>query len=227
MNDALVSKYGKFKEHLASVFARKNVWAISHRDSLPVRGNHTKNFCEAAMRIVRDKVLYRMKGFNVTQLVDFMDTRFEMYYECRLTDLANNRMSNLVNSKFFLRDHSVYTFTYMQIDDSYYRVPSFSTGTTEVVYDVNMDVGTCTSPVGKTGGPCKHQHAVMRAYNLQGSNFVSVSTPKHRQMFYYITTDPDILHCVKGITSLKNLLFYWILASPYNCNHKQFFLLIK
>lgn len=88
----------------------------------------------------------------------------------------------------------------MQIDDSNYRVPSFSTGTTEVVYDVNMDVGTCTCPVGKTGGPCKHQHAVMRAYNLQGSNFVSVSSPKHRQMFYYITTG---MHACNSMLDLK------------------------
>lgn len=109
LNEAIVCKYPKFKEHFSSVYSRKNEWAICLRDSLPVRGNHTNNFSEAAMRIVKDKILFRMKAFNVTQLVDFMITRFESYYERRLIDVSNNRMVSLVNSKYFLRDHEVNT----------------------------------------------------------------------------------------------------------------------
>ena len=36
------------------------------------RSNNTYNFCEAAMQILKDRILCRLKAFNLNQLVDFI-----------------------------------------------------------------------------------------------------------------------------------------------------------
>ncbi|KAK0139461.1 F-box only protein 24 [Merluccius polli] len=43
-------------------------------------------------RVVKEKVLHRLKSFNVTQLVDFVVTKMEAHYIRHLTHVANNRL---------------------------------------------------------------------------------------------------------------------------------------
>lgn len=85
--------YPGFLDHLAGVYGRRAEWALCLRSHLLTRGNNTNNYVESAMRVVKDKVLYRLKAYNLTQLVDFITTRFEAYYIRRLTDYANNRVA--------------------------------------------------------------------------------------------------------------------------------------
>ena len=80
VDDPIVKKHRKYEEHLASVFETRKAWAICFRSNLLTRGNNTTNYVESAMRIVKDKVLYRLKAYSVTQLVDFLLTRKESYY---------------------------------------------------------------------------------------------------------------------------------------------------
>ena len=100
--DITGQKYPKFIEHVTDIFARKAAWSVAHRQDLLIRGNHTTAYCEAAMRILKDKIFYRLKAFNICQLTDFILTRFEDYNVRKLTDIANNRLSsnNLV-SRFY------------------------------------------------------------------------------------------------------------------------------
>ena len=72
------------------------------RHDLPIRGNNTNNYCEAAMRVLKDKVLSRTKAFNVPQLADFVSNHLEGYYERRVIDVANGRYDNLLTSKHML-----------------------------------------------------------------------------------------------------------------------------
>jgi len=88
-----VAKYPKVLRHMQSLHSRRMEWALCDRADLPVRGNHTNNFCESAMRVMKDKVLQRTKAFNVQQLVDFVVTRMESHYQRRLIDAANNRLA--------------------------------------------------------------------------------------------------------------------------------------
>lgn len=48
------------------------------------------------MRILKDKVFERVKAFNLVQMVDFVLTRLESYYERRLLDAAHNRSQRKV-----------------------------------------------------------------------------------------------------------------------------------
>ena len=44
------------------------------------------------MSVLKDQVLYRLKAYNITQLMAFITTRLEAYYCRRLIDAANNRI---------------------------------------------------------------------------------------------------------------------------------------
>ena len=63
------------------------------------RPPYTNNYCESAMRVLKDKVLLRTKAFNVPQLADFVSNRLEGYYERRVIDVANGRFDNVTTSK--------------------------------------------------------------------------------------------------------------------------------
>ncbi|TDH12249.1 hypothetical protein EPR50_G00069890 [Perca flavescens] len=97
--DPLASKHKNFMKHLLEVYGRRQEWALCLRVHLLTCGNNTNNYVESAMKIVKDKVLHRLKANNLTQLVDFIATRFEAYYIRRLTDFANNRVKNLTAPK--------------------------------------------------------------------------------------------------------------------------------
>lgn len=79
VQDDTLNKNEKVLKYVENMFARKEQWAICYRKDLLVRGNNTNNFCETAMRVLKDRVLNRTKAFNVQQLVDFVCTRMEMY----------------------------------------------------------------------------------------------------------------------------------------------------
>lgn len=91
LEDPVAREHPQFQKHLAEVYGRREEWAICLQAGLPTRGHHTNNFSEGAMRVLKDKVLHRLKAYNLTQLVDFVHTRLEAHYARRLTDEANNR----------------------------------------------------------------------------------------------------------------------------------------
>ena len=155
-------------------------------------GNNTNNFCEAAMSILKDKILCRLKAFNSNQLVDFILTRLEHYYERRLIDVANNSGRAALQARFYPKEDidsqsivraTKYAICYCLViidnllkEDDLYHVASASTAGTS--YTVDMTLGLCTCQVGNTGGPCRHQSAVVRGFGVTSYNFLAVtSTP--------------------------------------------------
>ena len=76
-------------------------------------------------------------------------------------------------------------------EDDLYHVPSASTAGTSHIVD--MTLGVCTCQVGNTGGPCKHQSAVVRRFGVTSNNFLPVASPPNRMLFYTIATGE---HCV-------------------------------
>lgn len=71
-----------------------------------MRGNNTNNFCEAAIRVLKDKILERTKAFSIPQLADYMSTFLEDYYEQKLIDVANGRLQTVITSRFMPRENS-------------------------------------------------------------------------------------------------------------------------
>ena len=54
------------------------------------------------MRVLKDQILHITKTFNVQQLLDFILSRMEAYYQRRCLDVANNRLNRVKQSRFFL-----------------------------------------------------------------------------------------------------------------------------
>ncbi|KAJ8346648.1 hypothetical protein SKAU_G00280490 [Synaphobranchus kaupii] len=183
MEDHIAVQHPKFLRHLKEVFERREEWAICLQSELATRGNHTNNFVESAMRVVKEKVLHRLKAYNVTQLVDFVTTRMEAYYIRRLTDAANNRL-RVIHKKGEGKG-DINSDAIVQEDQSNYTVASSSS--TGVFYHVNMAIGCCTCPVGISGGPWKHQSAVASKFG-QHESFPRMSTPGTRKLYHEIAT---------------------------------------
>ena len=78
-----------------------------YRADLPVRGNNTNNFCESAVRVLKDRILERTKAFNVPQLAEFASAHLQVYYERRILDVANGRFDNVLTSKYMPNEGNV------------------------------------------------------------------------------------------------------------------------
>lgn len=184
--DSLYMSYPKVHAHIVSLYDRRQEWALCCRQDLPVRSNNTNNYCERAMRVLKDNILHRTKAFNVPQLLDFIVRRFEAFYARKLQDVANNRLDNIRNSRFLPVATNIDVKNIKLTGPHVYDVPSEKLPGT--VYTVNMFLGMCTCPQGNTGAPCKHQSAVMSHFRERSSNFLPVRDPVVRQLMYAIAT---------------------------------------
>nr|XP_055049687.1 uncharacterized protein LOC129435395 isoform X2 [Misgurnus anguillicaudatus] len=97
----------KFLTYLQSLYSRRESWALSYRRDLPTRGNQTNNYVEAAMRVLKDKILQRTKAFNLPQLFNLFTTRLEMYYEARVTDIALGHWEAFHRSRFLATESNI------------------------------------------------------------------------------------------------------------------------
>ncbi|XP_072050227.1 uncharacterized protein [Amphiura filiformis] len=188
MSDSSLQK--SFKEYLKKMFERKDEWAVSYRLDIPIRGNNTNNYCESAVRVLKDKILSRTKAFNVPQLADFVSKHLQDYYQRRILDVANGRLDNVITSKHMLNPGSISKKDITQITPTDFTVVSESHP--ETVYSVNTVVGRCSCYVGRTGAPCKHQAAVVKFYATSSHNFVPVNDSSTRTLLYKIATGGDI-----------------------------------
>ena len=143
--------------HVSNVYEKRERWALCFRQGLPVRGNATNNYAEAAMRIIKDKIFHRMKAFNLSQLLDFLITRMEQYYEARLIDIANGRLDRVLTSRFRPKTSGIDPESIVRKTDHEFEVPSEDTTCDTVSYcdtlTLNCNVYRCLL---LTGVCCQH-----------------------------------------------------------------------
>ncbi|XP_016115714.1 uncharacterized protein [Sinocyclocheilus grahami] len=163
------SRYRKFLTYLQSLYSRRESWALSYRRDLPTRGNQTNNYVEAAMRVLKDKILQRTKAFNLPQLFNLFITRLEMYYKARVTDVALGHWEAFHRSRLLATQSNIKASDISQVGEKTFQVRSSTSGHT---YTVDMELELCTCPVGHSGAPCKHQAAVVQNYNITSINFL-------------------------------------------------------
>ena len=48
-----LSRYPKFRTYVERLYNRRQCWALCFRDGMMVRNNHTNNYSEAAMRVIK------------------------------------------------------------------------------------------------------------------------------------------------------------------------------
>ena len=85
IGSAVMERQVAFQSYVTALYVRKEIWALTYRDTRLALGNNTNNFCEAALRMLKENVLNRTKAFNIIQLFDYVR---------RILDVANNRVSD-------------------------------------------------------------------------------------------------------------------------------------
>ena len=181
----------KYITYITKLYDRKKEWALCYRNGLPIRSNNTYNYCEAAMRIVKDYILLRLKAFNLVHLCDFILSKMELYYEKRLQEIACGR---LINPKYLPNFGKIDLNAIQKMsekpEDHKYIVPSdkINDDNPDPAYGVDMAAGMCTCYKGKTGGPCKHQRAVAEKFNITHFNMFPIHSPEMRQKLLFIAT---------------------------------------
>lgn len=92
MEDPISTRCPNFVPHLQEVFEKRAEWAVCLQEQLSAIRNSVSSCEESAMRRIKDKLFYRLKSYNLTQLVKFVVTKMEAHYIHRLMDAANNRL---------------------------------------------------------------------------------------------------------------------------------------
>ncbi|XP_059425987.1 uncharacterized protein LOC132160262 isoform X2 [Carassius carassius] len=172
-------RYRKFLTYLQNLYSRRESWALSYRRDLPTRGNQTNNYVEAAMRVLKDKILHRTKAFNLPQLFNLFITRLEMYYEARVTDVALGHWEAFHRSRFLATQSNIKASDISQVGEKKFQVRSSTSGHT---YTVDMELELCTCPVGHSGAPYKHQAAVVQNYNITSINFLPTTAEMRAEL---------------------------------------------
>ena len=192
------SKYPSFLQQVKSLWEKRKTWALCYRKILPVRGNHTNNYAEVGIKILKELVFSCVKAYNLTQMFFFVAEVMEIYYQKKLLSLANNRVESYVGLRFQgLNSHSIIKQDITHTDNGWYKIQS-QTNRGEY-YSLNTNIVFCTCPRGKDGTPCTHQAAVLIQYGEYSFNFIGSSSPLARQKLAQIAL---------GDCTIQNLGFY-------------------
>lgn len=180
--------YPQLQKHVELLWSRRQLWALSFRYGLPIRGNNTNNYIECSFRSLKDIVFSRTQAYNCVQVFQFITTIMERFYERRLLGIAHCHPGHLRIAKRFLCPgwDSINASEIRQTGTpTEYLVPSHKKDN-DLFYTVNTELCTCTCIVGLTGAPCKHQGAVAAKYRIGSLNFFQSLTPYDRACFAYI-----------------------------------------
>lgn len=196
-------KYPKYISYVAGHWGRRKEWALCFRKHLLVRGNHTNNYSEAGIRILKELIFNRVKAYNHVQLFSFITECLELYYTRKLLSVAHNRIDRYISIKFqgiksatISREH----ITQFDSEAGTYLVNS----QTErgVKYLVNMDLGICSCSGGQDGSPCSHQAAIVKWLHIPSVNCVPVVSPESRQLLANIALGSGSIQAPQFYSSL-------------------------
>ncbi|XP_069586169.1 uncharacterized protein [Ranitomeya imitator] len=204
MSSPMLKKYLNVQKYLEKMRDRAGEWAMCHRATLLTRGPDTNNYSEANIRVLKEKVLMRVKAFNIVQLFDFLTTRFMTYFEQRIISVLSNRTVNVSRSRYFIPEIQTDNLIVTHISDDTCSVKNSTSGHE---YAVNMLTNTCFCPVGSNGAYCKHQFAAATKFNISTSQFIPVTDAHAKLALHKILADSidvpegwyDNLHGSRGV----------------------------
>ncbi|KAE8741649.1 hypothetical protein FOCC_FOCC012852 [Frankliniella occidentalis] len=171
-NETLEEKIEELKEiafhyydqRVKGLLENKEEWVQLYRANLPIGANHTNNYAEASIRVLKDVILQRTKAFNVVALVDYIGVTWEKYLETRLCWVAYDRVSKPEHLYHdLLKKMKPELASQIEcVEEGLYRVPS---GTTkDIKYEVTVKFGLCSCKAGAAGAFCKHQALLHKTY---------------------------------------------------------------
>ena len=138
--DCDVCKYPQYIKHVQLLWPLRKEWAHCYRKTSLVRGNHTNNYAEAGMHILKELVFSRVKAYNLLQMFYFITETMERYYQSKLMSVAHSRFDRFISLRYQgLNAKSYAKERINEVSRGHFTVSS----ATErgVTYDVDMDVG--------------------------------------------------------------------------------------
>ena len=120
------TKYPQWVNYVDTTYwGIREKWCIIYRSEF-IRGHHTNNFAEAAIRIFKDAVLSRVKAYNVISLIGFTCVVLEDYYKKKCRGFANfwNRKVYVFFKRILKKANYCTKDDISQIDDDVFLVPS-------------------------------------------------------------------------------------------------------
>lgn len=180
-------RYNQLAVHCTHMWERRNSWALSYRQNLLLRGNHTNNYVERSFGLIKDIIFARTQAYNAVQIFQFIITNMERFYERRLLAIANRQTGYLELSKrFFCPGWEIVNQQEIKHDDinNIYIVPSVTKP--GQFYIVDPSIGTCTCPAALGGTPCKHQAAVVIKYQIESLDFIFALSINDCMIYRYI-----------------------------------------
>lgn len=155
------------RNYLVNLLSDKASWATCFRNNLPTRGSNTTNYVEVVFKILKDTIFDRVMAYNITQLLDYLVTRFEQYFHGRLLGFANGRYRKSL-LRNMLAQSSCATKEVVDHQDGTFSVPSHSSP--DSLHSVDIMRGICDCEVGSNGCLCKHMSAVINLLDLKFSS---------------------------------------------------------
>ena len=147
-----------------------------------MRGNHTNNYAEAGMRIIKEIVFGRIKAYNLIQMFQFVTVTMEKYFVSRLLYMAHSRFRPGIAMCYReLHDLQKDITSTKKLRDSTYLVTVDVEKIGELEYVVDMDIGVCSCSKGFNGAACKHQAAVAKAFNVCNSKLSTILLQRSKE----------------------------------------------
>ena len=152
-----------------------------------MRGNHTNNYSEASIGILKELVFSRIKAYNLVQMFQFATEALELYHQRKLLSVAHNHVDHYVSVKYRGLNASKIPKEHIQQlpnDADQFLVKSKSD--LDTTYLVDMALGTCSCTHGKDGSPCSHQGAIVLHFHHKALNFIPTMHASSRKQLSYI-----------------------------------------
>jgi len=223
--DPAVIEFPKVRKYLQYLYDRRAEWApcLCRLDALTCsvsQPSRAGSMCERSMHVVRDSVLHRTRAFTVSQVVDFVVTRFEMHYQHRLIETAAgaDRSDCVSDSRFFsVGGDGIDVSRIRCLSVHSYEVPD--TGAIEqrqdddsIVVDtciVDTYLGHCSCSHGLAGGACRHQWVLMDKLKVHLKFLAPVRDPVTRQLLSAVATGKPAAVSEEAIERLMKVSDGW------------------
>lgn len=179
---SIVQGYPKVIQRLKVFWERRFEWALSYRMDKLFRHNHTNNYAEAGVRVLKEIVFGRLKAYNLVQMFDFMTVTMEKYYTNRLLDIAHSRFRPGIALRYSSLHKSKDIVKVEQYSEPIYSVTE-TLDDDEVEFLLDMEIGTCSCLKGVHGAACRHQAAVTKKFNIHAVNIPPFFSKEARRNF--------------------------------------------
>ncbi|XP_011668590.1 uncharacterized protein LOC763223 [Strongylocentrotus purpuratus] len=173
-----------FVEFLDNLYERREMWSLALKSSPALLNNRVLG----TVKVPMEKILQKVKGYNILRLVDDLLNRLGPYYERKLIDAGNNG-SERVTFASYPTDLLGPETTVKKVNEIDYEVlVDTSDGQNLTCFHINMEHGLCSCHDEQGRIPCLHQMAVFKKFGKNSGTFFPTEL---RSLFTKIATGKE------------------------------------